>query len=331
MADIFADIVAVRTDEMPRTGIVSGNHAGPGIMSVVVNGSTLDAVNEMVGWWHQDGDIVIVESSPVGPIRVVRSLAYRPTFGTVASLNMADANTIQDVTVAATHPTLGSCTFTALPGSGYLSMGSAVSIEWTIDGAVANGTRGWTRKLPPDISWQTPPSDPMQATTALPDVLTPPDDPTTVTLLATESGTWDGGWSASDSLIQGSMTSTEATLACWLYSAHIDAVAGWGSASAQITIIRAGEGESPAAIHLVAHTASTRADTPTPVGGPVDVGSWMPGEKRTITLPDAITQQLLSGAAQGVGVTATGAADITSLVGVGTDVTSGQITMTRRS
>lgn len=330
MADIFTDIVAVRTDEMPRTGIVSGNHAGPGIMSVIVNGSQLDAVNEMAGWWHQDGDIVIVEPSPVGPIRVVRSLAYRPTFGTLLSLNMANANDIRDVTVQATHPTLGDCTFTALPGSGYLSAGSAVSIEWTIDGAVANGTRGWTRKLPPDIAWNVQPDNPAQATTALPDVLTPPDDPTTVTLQAVDSGTWDGSWSADDTLIQGSMTGTEATLACWLYDAHIDAVSSWPAASAEITIIRGGESEIPATIHLVGHTASTRSDTPSPVGDPVDAGVWLPGETRTIPLPATITQQLLTGAAQGVGVTATGAADMTSLAGVGTDVTSGQITMTRR-
>ena len=78
------------------------------------------------------------------------------------------------------------------------------------------------------------------------------------------------------------------------------------------------------------HTASTRSDTPSPIGDPVDAGVWLPRETRTIPLPATITQQLLTGAAQGVGVTATGATDIASLVGVGTDITSGQIIMTRR-
>ena len=126
------------------------------------------------------------------------------------------------------------------------------------------------------------------------------------------------------------MTGTGATLACWLYDAHIDAVSSWPAASARITITRGDKGETPATIHLVGHTASTRSDTPSPIGDPVDAGVWLPGETRTTPLPATITQQLLTGAAQGVGVTATGATDIASLVGVGTNITSGQITMTRR-
>lgn len=326
MTDDLAAMVARRPVSRPRTGVVAATHAGAGVVPVMVGGVVIDALSELPDSVLHTGDPVIVEASTTGPVRIVRSLAWRPTVGTITAVQKDIAGTIQTVTVKATHPTRGTCTLTARTTATVATM-ARVQIRWTGEGAIVSPIIGAAGPLTSVIEWSTPQPAQAYADTSLPeDDVTGPD---TVVLSAVDSGTWGGSWSDSDIITQGSLTGADGGLGCWLYDARVDAIAGWTVTGASLHIVRSPAGDGPAAVHVVAHTASSRLSTPTVVGDPVAAGTVLPGETADLPLPAAMVQQLADGTAQGLAVVASGATDWCQLIGAGTDITSGQITITR--
>ena len=327
MTDDLASVVARRSPTRPRTGVVAATHAGSGVVPVMVGGVVIDAVSELPDSVLHTGDPVIVEASTTGAVRIVRSLAWRPTVGTITAVQTDIAGTIQTVTVQATHPTRGTCTLTARTTATVATM-AQVQIRWTGEGAIVSPILGSAGPLASTIRWDHATTDPAtQATAGLPD---DEDDSTpSTTVRAIDSATWAGHWDDSDTLTQGSLVDGATTLACWLYGAHIDAVAGWQVSSASVHIVRSMAGSGPATLHLVAHTASDRLDSPSTIGPTVDVGPILPGEHLDVDIPLQLAQQLADGTAQGIAVTASGATDWCQLIGAGTDITSGLLTIRR--
>lgn len=314
MTDLLASAITATPQPGRRVVVASDAHTGPGLMPAVVDGASVMVVCDTCDTIYP-GDALIVEPSPTGCMRIVRNCGWRPSSATVVSWADGLAQ------VEATHPEVGACTLSAHHPT-TLPPGATVALLWTDIGPVA---------IPAASSAVSPLDSPLPVQVATPapmSVAEPaPSRTATLTIAAIDSGTLADVWTPGD-LIQGR---AGVAMGAWMYGAALDDIAGQPVAEATIRVHRRSAEAGPVGVWLVTHDAKTPDETPRHIDGPYRLGDIQPGSTRDFPLPGEVVSALTSAQAAGLGVavdTKTAySPDFAEFVGVGEDITSGQVTI----
>lgn len=290
---------------------------------VQVGETVMSCIDECIGWRHEIGDPVALDWGADGTCYVVRSLAYRPRYGTVTTVStftnsvngtVTDRNGGQwNVNFVGTTP----------------AVGNSVEIMWGAQGAIAYKGLWFTEGMHPGTTvWdQTAPS--IQSS-GLPDLIPASPDPLSdMTIQAVQSGsvqsgTWRHDGDASR-LVQGAMVATDSpSRGCWLYAGGLDFLSGRVITAATIQLTRSATGTPGVAVPIIleCHTAQTTSDTPEWMGASLTGPSLLPGETAAIDLTPSFLGPLTVGTCRGIGIIGTGWCEID---GVSTSVASGRL------
>lgn len=322
MTDHLADAIVGPTSWHPRTATVAATDAADHASQLLVAGRPVACIDEMWDWRHVVNDPVAIDWDQVGVPHVIRSLAHRPSTGTVTTVGTDTWGTHGAVTGSD-----GLSWTVRIIGSP--AVGDSVQIMWNGTGGVAwRGARP-AQMLPDGVTVATPPD----RAPGLPGVIADSPDPATdVVVRAVQSASLTGGvWrlaGQADTVTQGSPTGADPASGAWLYAGGLDFLAGRTITSAAIDVTRTDAGGIPAVLVFQLHTAATLADTPSWVGSQWTGPQILPGEHLTVDLPPQHLGALITGAACGIGVVGDQWAD---LAGVGVTVTSGALHLVTRT
>lgn len=312
MTDLLASAITATPQPERRVVVASDAHTGPGLVPAVVDGAAVMVVCDTYDTIYP-GDALVVEPSRTGCMRIVRNAGWRPSSATVVSWSEGVAD------VEATCPDVGTCRISAWHPAP-ATTGATVALLWTDIGPVA---------IPAAPSAVSPPDSPLPAQVATPAPMSvaEPAPPRTATLTidAVDSGTLTDVWTPGD-LIQGR---AGVAMGAWMYGAALDDIAGQPVAEATIRVHRRSAEAGPVGVWLVTHDAKTPDETPHHIDGPYRLGDLQPGRTKDFPLPGEVVSALTSAQAAGLGVAVDTqnaySRDFAEFVGVGEDITSGQV------
>lgn len=318
MTDHLASAIIGSPTGRPRTATIAATGAGDIATAITSAGQVIACVDDVRGWRHIVFDPVSVEWDQAGVPHVVRSLARRPTQGTVtayAADSSGPAGTVD----------AGGLSWSARFLS-TVAVGDTVQLEWTPAGPLGWRGAAVAAMLPDGVTQYAAPD----RAAALPgSPAAAPDPRIDQTVRAVQSGSHDGGhWLTGDTLAQGTPAGGSATAGLWCYGGGLSWLTGRTIVSATIDLRRTASGGRAAQVILMAHTAQTMADDPAWVGSAFGGPTLLPGESATFAIPPSALAALTTGAASGIGIVGSDWCDI---AGIGATITSGRLHIVSRT